>query len=102
TFSKIEVNPPNSHIHSCQSPGSRVAFLSINRNLTNLSAVLFNKVFTLHKKSAGTHSGVIHAAFEGLQHTNHQFYDTFRRIVLPAFFAFGQRKLTKEVFIDMA
>ncbi|MNH43553.1 hypothetical protein D3C79_1054890 [compost metagenome] len=64
--------------------------------------MLCDEFLALHKKTTRTHGGVVHPPLERLQHLHDQRNDAFGGVVLPALFALRQRKLAKEVFVDVA
>ena len=106
---EVKVDATDRHVHGCQTPGGRVRFLAVDGDLlllfssvvVLLARVLFNKAIAGHKEPAGAHRRVIHAAVIGLEHFDDQGHDAFWRVVLAALFAFCQRELTEEIFVNV-
>ncbi len=72
-FAQIEVDTTNGKVHRRQSPGSRVGFLSVDRNVAQFAAMGFNKPFRLHKHAAGAATSVVDLAVMGVEDSNQQF-----------------------------
>lgn len=64
--------------------------------------MLFDKAVAGNKESARTHCWVIHAPVVWLQHFDNKGDDTFWRVVLAPLFAFCQRELAEEIFVNVA
>ena len=61
-----------------------------------------NKLFGLHKHTPRSAAGIKHTAFVGFEHFYQEFNNTSGGVELSAFFAFGKRKFTEEIFKYMA
>ena len=101
-FAKVKVDPADGHVHRGQSPCGGVRFLSVNGDVADLAAVLFDEFLAGDKEAAAAHRGVVDSPFERFEHFDDQVDDGFGRVILPALFAFGECELTKEVFVDVA
>ena len=54
------------------------------------------------KKPPEPQHGIVDAALVGLEHLDDERDDGFRRVVLPALFAFRDGELAEEVFVNVA
>jgi hypothetical protein len=85
----VGLNAANGEIHHGEPPRGGIAFLPVNRNVADASAVGFHKFFGLHEHSARAAARVIDAAFVGREHFDEQPHDAVGRVKLPAVLALG-------------
>ena len=98
---KICVNASDRHVHLCHFPSIRIGFLSINRNGTSFMAMCFNKLFALHKHTAGTTAAIIYSAvIKRTKNRNQCFYYTGWCIKFSTANSFFFCKLRYAIFIS--
>ncbi len=99
---EVGVDATDRKVHLAQAPGRVVAFLAIDGEVADASAMRQDKFFTLNEHPAGTAAGVVDAAFVGFDHLNEELDDRLRRVELPSPFPFGAGELAEEVFVNAA
>ena len=100
---EVCVNATNCHIHLCHLPGIRIGFLTINGNALTIAAVCLDKLYALHKHTAGAAARVIHpAVIERLQDCNDCLNDAGRCIELAALHTFVGSKLCDAILVGSA
>ena len=86
---KVGLDAADRQVHHRQPARGGVALLAVDRDVAQLAAVAFHKLFALHEHAAGAAAGVIDAALVGLQHLHQAAHHTARRVELAAVLALG-------------
>ena len=96
---KLRIDITNCKVHLGKLPSSLIWLLPINRDILNISLMLFDKFFTHDKHSSTTTCRIIDESLIRLNHFYHQFYDCFWSIELPSLFPFSIGKFSQEILI---
>src|SRR6185437_10582404 len=96
----VGLDAANRKVHFGETPSGRIRFLSIDRNVANLSAVLSDELLALNEHSTGTAARVIDATLVRLDHFDEELNDTSGGIKLAALLSFRAGELPEEVLVD--
>lgn len=83
----FRVYATNSKVHLCQTPCCLVGFLTIDRNIVDITWWAWTNFSDWTNIPPEPQQGVKNSAFVRFQHVNQQAYDGFWRIELTALFA---------------
>ena len=96
---KLGIDIANCKVHLGKLPSSLIWLLPINRDILNISLMLFDKFFTHDKHSSTSTCRIIDESLIRLNHLYHQFYDRFWSIELPSLFPLSICKLSQKILI---
>ena len=99
---KVGLDAAQCEVHHGEAARGRIAFLPVNTDVAELSAMRFDKLLGLHEHAAGAASRVVDAAFVRCEHFDEAAHDAARRIELAAVLAFGAGKAGQKIFVDAA
>ncbi len=99
---EVGLDAANGEVHDGQAAGGGVAFLAVDGDVADASAVFQHEFLRLHEHAAGAAAGVVDAAFVGREHLDEQADDAARGVELAAVLALGAGELGEEIFIDAA
>ena len=98
--SKIRIDTPDGKVHHRHFPGSRIAFLAINRQIVNVALVTLDELGRLHEHPATSTARVVYAPVIGLDNLDERLHDTRRRVEFASVLSLGFGKLAQAVLIS--
>jgi hypothetical protein len=101
-LAEIALDTANGQIHLGKPPGGVIRLLTVDADVADLAAMLFDELFRLYEHAAGTAARIVYSALVGSQHFDQHPDDTAGRVELAALLALGAGELREEILIDPA